>query len=252
MNKWVLGLAVALVVAPVRADDAGDAKAVVTKAIEAHGGATALGKYKAGFSKIKGQMTVFGMDLDFTGDMTYELPNKYKLTISTDVNGQKLAVEQVTDGKNFKNTLNGMAVKQTDAEKNELAQAALLQDVTQLTPLLVGDKYTLKAEKDATVDDKPASVVTVSSKELKETRLFFDKKTGLLVKTERKALSPSAPGETKEVNEETFLSDFKEADGVKLPMKLLVNHDGKKFMSMTVTETKLMDKAEPKTFDIAD
>jgi len=37
-----------------------------------------------------------------------------------------------------------------------------------------------------------------------------------------------------------------------IPMKMLVNHDGKKFMTMTVVEAKLMDKVDAKTFAIDD
>src|SRR5438046_6043857 len=109
MNRWVLGLAVAaLAVAPAaRADDA--ANDVIKKAIAAHGGADVLNKFKAGTSKIKGDMTVFNMDLEFTGDLAYELPDKYKMTILTEVAGQKLTIVQVVNGTKIKNTLNGMA-----------------------------------------------------------------------------------------------------------------------------------------------
>ena len=48
------------------------------------------------------------------------------------------------------------------------------------------------------------------------------------------------------------MSDWKTIDGVKMPAKSVVNHDGKKFMTMEMTEMKLMDKADAKKFAIDD
>lgn len=246
MSRWFLGLAVAaLAVASAPADDA--ANKVVEAAVKAHGGADVLNKLKAGTSKIKGDMTVFGMDLEFTGDLAYELPDKYKMTILTEVAGQKLTVVQLVNGSKVKNTLNGMPTGLGAAEKAELAQAAALQEVAQLTPLLGSTKYTIKAEKDEDVTGAPASVVLVTAKDFKATKLFFDKKSNLLVKTSRKGLAPGM-GEPQEVAEETILSDYKKVDGMMTPMKMTVLHDGKKFMNVTVTEAKVMEKADPKLF----
>lgn len=245
MRKWILALAVAAVaLAPTKADDAAD---VVKKAIAAHGGADVLNRYKAGTSKIKGDMTVLGMDLEFTGDLAYELPDKYKMTIVTDVAGQKLTIVQVVNGSKIKNMLNGMNLKIGDAERVELAQAAIMQEVSQLTPLVGSMKYTIKSEKDEDVNGAPAAVVMVTAKEFKATKLYFDKKSNLLVKTSRKGLAPGM-GDPQEVVEDTLLTDYKKIDGMMMSMKMAVTHDGKKFMNMTVTEAKLLEKADPKTF----
>jgi hypothetical protein len=246
MRTWLLGLTLAALTAvPALGQDT--AEAVVKKAIDAHGGADALTKYKAGSATVKGEMVVFGMDLTFTGDMVYSLPDKYKMTINADVAGQKLAIVQIANGAKYKQTINNMAVPLKDSERDELLQSAKLQEVSQLTPLLDAAKYTIKAEKDADVDGKAAAVVLVTAKGFKDTRLFFDKKTGMLVKTERKGLAPSM-GEPEEVTEETFMSDYKKVEGVQQPMKMVVHHNGKKFMSMTMSDSKLMEKADEKLF----
>ena len=249
MTKWFLGLTVAAVVAA-SASAQTDPKMVVQKAIDAHGGADALKKNPAGIYKVKGDMAVFGADLSFTGDITYELPDKYRMTLDAELAGQKIGVVTVANGKKVKNTVNGQAAKIGDAEKAEIAQAAKMQEVSMLTPLL-DPKYTLKAEPDAKVGDDDVAVLLVTSEGFKPTKLSFSKKSGLLVKTERKGLAP-AMGEPKEVTEETVLSEFKKVDGVMIPMKMLVNHDGKKFMAMTVVEAKLLDKVDAKTFAIDD
>ncbi|MGL4419403.1 MAG: hypothetical protein ACRCZF_01940, partial [Gemmataceae bacterium] len=135
-----------------------------------------------------------------------------------------------------------------DKAKDETFQAVLLQEVTTLTPLVETKKYTLKAEKDDTVDGKATAVVAVTGNGLRgEVKLFFDKANGQLLKTERKGLASAEKGII-EVREESFLSEFKKTDNALLPTKVLVKHDGKKFMEVTVLETKFFDKLEAADF----
>jgi hypothetical protein len=229
----MLGLAVAaLAVATARADDA---EAAVKKAIDAHGGADALKKAQSGTSTVKGEMSVMGMDLTFTGKIASTFPDKLRVEIAAEVMGQKVDIVQVVNGDKAKNSVNGMAVPIEDAQKDEMKAGMAAREAQTLVPLLDGKRYTLKAEKDAEVDGKPAAVVLVNGQGLKDAKFFFDKKTGLLVKVQRKGLTPGGGGE---VDTEAVMSDFKKVDGVMTPTKLTVHHDGKKFMTMEVTETK--------------
>jgi hypothetical protein len=225
MSRWFLGLTVLVLASPVVADDA--AQKVVKKGIEAHGGAATLNRLKAGVSRIKGDLVIFEMNLEFSGELAYELPDKYRMRINTEINEQKAAIVQVVNGNKILNTFNGMALPVKDAERAEL----------------------VKALKDENVAGKPAAVVLVTAKDFKDTKLYFDRGTGLLVKTSRKGLAPSM-GDPTEVLEDTLLSDDKKIDGLMTPMKMLVNHDGKKFMTVIVTETKLTEKGDAKGFEI--
>ena len=56
MRRWVLGLAVAFAAAGAASADE-KVEAIVKKGIEAHGGAEALNKYKAGKMNMKGELT---------------------------------------------------------------------------------------------------------------------------------------------------------------------------------------------------
>ncbi len=248
-----LGLAtlaalIALAAPQARAED--DAAVATVKAgIKAHGGEEALKKNKAGDYKMKGSMNVLGADLEYTGTVAYQLPDQFKMTIDTSLMGQKLSIAQVGNGDKFKTTLNGQAQKIDDKTKDELRQGASTQEIAMLYPLLDKEKYTIKAGKDAKIGDVECSTVLVEGKKTKAMKLHFDKKTGLLHATARKALSPGAGDE---VDEETVMSDYKEVDGIKIPMKLLVKHDGKTFMTTTFTEAKLSPKLDPKMFGIDD
>ena len=251
MRRWVFGLAVAFAAAGVAAADE-KAEAVVKKGIEAHGGADALNKYKAGKLKMKGEISMLGMDFEFTGSLAYVLPDRYKLDVNAEIMGMKLVVTQVVKGESVKSTvtIGGNTVPaNSDAEKAELKTAAVLQEAEQLTPLLDAKKFTLKSADDETVNSKKVSVVVVQPKAIeKELKLYFDKESGLLVKTAHKGMGPGDGGAPAEVFEENYHSEFKKVNGIQLATKLTVTHDGKKFMNVTVVEAKVMEKADPKAF----
>jgi outer membrane lipoprotein-sorting protein len=254
MRCWVLGLAVALVVAGSAVADE-KAEAVVKKAIDAHGGADALNKYKAGKFKLKGEISVMGMEFEFTGTVSYMTPDRYKLEVNAEIMGMKLVINQVVKGDSIKSsgTIGGMQIPMnSDAEKQELKMAAVLQEAEQLTPLLDAKKFTIKAGDDDTVNGKKASLVIVTPKAIdKELKIYFDKESGLVVKTAHKGLGPGEGAPT-EVLEETYHTEYKKVSGVQTATKLTVTHDGKKFMTMDVSDIELLEKIDDKEFTIDD
>jgi hypothetical protein len=252
MRRWILGLAVVLVAAGAAAADE-KAEAVVKKAIEAHGGADALNKYKAAKFKMAGDISVIGMNVEFTGSLAYNLPDRYRLEIDMEVMGQKMNLHQVVKGETVKSTImvGGMTIPSPggDAEKEELRTAAVLQEAEQITPLLDAKKFDIKLADDADVNGKKAAVVVVQPKLVKkEIKLFFDKESGLLVKTAHRGMGPGEDGQAKEVEEESYASDYKKVKGVQVPYKLTVHHDGKKFMEVKLSDYELLEKIDDKEF----
>jgi hypothetical protein len=236
--------------APVMAQ--GDAKAVIEKAIKAHGGKDLLEKFPASSSKFKGEMSIMGLDMTFEGKGV-QGPGQYKFELAADVGGQKLSIVQIVDGAKVKTKamLGGMDLPQPTDEGaiDELKFALINQEVTQLTPLLSNTKkYSIKADADDDVDGKKAATVVVTVKldgdKTKEMKLFFDKDNGMLVKFGRNGLSPGGDG--KEVLQESVMSDFKSVDGLMVPMKTVTYIEGKKFMTMQQTEHKILEKLDPK------
>jgi hypothetical protein len=255
MCRWVYGLAIALVVSGVSAAD-DKAVAVVKKAIGAHGGADNLDKYKAGKFKMTGEFSVLGMDIEFTGSLTYSMPDRYKMEMAADLMGMKMTIEQIVKGDTIKNSvkIGGQAVPAGGAEeKEELKTAAVVQEAEQLTPLLDAKKFTIKTADDEDVNGKKAAVIIVTPKAVKkEIRMSFDKESGMLVKTAHKGTGPGEDGTPKEVNEESYGTDYKKVKGVMVPTKITVNHDGKKFMAVKITDYELFEKIDDKEFSTDD
>jgi outer membrane lipoprotein-sorting protein len=255
MRRWILGLAVAVAAAGMCAAD-DKAEAIVKKAITAHGGAENLNKYKAGRFKMTGEMSIGGLDIEFTGNLAYSMPDRYKMHMSAELMGMKLTIDQVVKGESIKNTVkigDTVVPSAGDAEKDELKTAAVVQEAEQITPLLDPKKFTIKAADDEDVGGKKAAVIVVQPKAIKkEIRMAFDKETGLLVKTAHKGMGPGNDGTPVEVNEESYGSDYKKVNGVQVPTKIVVNHDGQKFMTIKLTDYELMEKIDDKEFSTDD
>lgn len=238
MVRFTLGLvAAATFTLPVAAQD--PSKAVVEKAIKATGGEETLKKFPAGSSQMKGKMILNGTDVPFTGSMVFSVPGKVRMELNAEFGGRKVSLVQVVDGAKVKQVEDGKPTENiSEAAKLELQQAALLQEISLLYPLLDATKYTIKEGKGTIL----TNAVVVEAKGLKTVTLYFDKNTGLLSKMSREGLSPVGA----RVVEETAYEDYKDAGGVKIPMKTQVMHDGKLFLDFIVTEYKPLAKTDEK------
>ena len=207
-------------------------KDVLQKAIKAHGGEANLKKFPAVEPK-----------LPFTGSVAFSVPDKVRVEMTFEFEGKKANSVQIVNGRKVSQTENGEASKLSDATVAELRESGAIQELSLLYPLLEA-KYTLAAGKDATIDGKDCATIVVKSAALKETTLAFDKKSGHLTAMLRKGLNPVQ----KVVDERTVFSEFKTIEGLVVPMKSVVSHDGRAFLEITVTEYKPMAKLNDKLF----
>jgi hypothetical protein len=241
-SALVLGLLVGLTGRVIAQDDP---KEIIRKAIAAHGGAENLEKYKGARTTSKGTISVGGMELEFTADSVSQDPDKEKTTIKLDANGMAITIVQMINGEKFSMSVNGMSMELPDVQKSEMKSSLELHKMMNLIPLLSDKSYEIKMAPPIKVDDKDAVGIEVSCKEMKGVKIYFDKATNLIVKTEHKALDQMGGGE---VNREVILSDYKDVHGLKHPMKTLVNNDGKKFMEATTSKVEIVEKIPDSEF----
>jgi hypothetical protein len=245
-TRWLAALGAVLFSAPAFA---ADAKEIVEKAIEASGGKEMLKKYAAQRSEFKGTISVMGLEVAFTGKSVAHPPERERTEMTMEVMGQTIKVTQVVNGDKAKVIAAGMEQPLMDAQKEEMQESARLAEVYQLVTLLDGKNYEVKAIDNAPkVDDRETMGITVSGKGLKETKLFFDKKTGLLAKMEREGLDPAG----QKGKQEMIIKEHKKFDGIQTPVKFEIHHDGKKFLEMELTSVKYLEKVDAKEFDVSD
>ena len=236
---FVLAVAV-----PARADDAADAKALVEKAVKAHGGQDKLEKFAGHTTKFKGKFHGMGQMLDMSGEIAVQGSDKHRLDVEVEVGGMKFRFVAVLNGdKAWKR----MGDATTESDKDEVAEAkaqAYASWVSTLAPLK-DKQFTLATLGETKVNDKPAVGVKVSSKGQRDIDLYFDKTTMLLVKTETRVKDD---GSGQEVTEENYPSEYKDLQGTKQAMKFTVKRDGKLFVEGEATDLQLAEKLDASVF----
>jgi hypothetical protein len=130
-----------------------------------------------------------------------------------------------------------------DALVNEKRNVYLQVIPTTLVPLK-DKRYKLEAANEDKVGDKPAVGVKVTGPDGKDFSIFFDKETGLPVKVVAKVLDFMG----NEFTQETIYDGYKDFEGIKKATKLKGKRDGQDFLDAEITEFKILDKVDPKTF----
>ena len=217
---------------------------IIQKAIKAHGGAEALNKYKAGQTRTKGQIELLG-SLPFTQEITFQLPNQFREVMELEAGGQKVLVVTVFNGEKGWLEVTGKPQELDEKLLTELKEAGHLLRTSRLTALLDDKECKLSPLGEAKVNGRPAVGVRVECKGFRDLSLYFDKDTGLLAKSERRALDATTG---QEVTEERIVIEYQKVEGMQSPKKVLINRDGKKFMEAEVLEVKLLEKVDPQTF----
>jgi hypothetical protein len=228
--------------APARAEGADkNVSAIITKAIEAKGGAANLEKYKAAVTKFKGAISLNDMSLSTAGTSREQVPDKLRLDATMKIPGQTEDAKfvQVVNGDKGWQGLNGDF---TELDKDSIAEAREQFHAGHVADLrgLSGAGVKLSPLGESKVDGKPAAGVRVSAKGYRDVNLFFDKDTGLLLKSETKSKDVQAGGG--EFNTETLYGDYKKVSGVQMPHKVKVLREGKPYMEMEMNSVTLSEK----------
>src|SRR5438445_1040935 len=120
-----------------------EAKAVIERAIAAHGGADKLDKFLAGRLQSKGSIAAQGGQVPFVRFVVYQLPDKVKNTVEFTLQGGARPMTQIMNGDKVGVVINGIPQQVLPAQAEEMKQAAYVRNLARLTPLLKGDKYKL-------------------------------------------------------------------------------------------------------------
>lgn len=241
LTGLVLAVAFAVVVSEASAQD--DVKAVLDKAVKAHGGKENLAKIGAVSSKSKGTIDLFG-GLPFSQESISVMPRQFKETIFLEINGAKATIVTVfNDGRGWAD-VNGAVMDLDEKTLEEIKQAGNLMMLGTLR--FVDDKdYKITFLGESKVDGKPVLGVKVARQGYRDANLYFSKETGLLSKVERQTYDTNKAQDTAE---ERLILDYQDIGGAKIAKKILVRRDGKKYLEAEVTEYKPLDKVDPAEF----
>jgi hypothetical protein len=120
-------------------------------------------------------------------------------------------------------------------------------NVTSLLPLLTDKEFKLTTAGEKDVNGKKAAVVTVTRDKKPTVTLYFDKTSGLLVKSESKVKDEFQGW--KEVTDEVYYEDYKDVGGRKFFGKMKVVRDGKTMIESEISDQKTAEKLDAKLFE---
>ena len=247
MRQLILPLAFAFALTTAaRADDAADAKAIVVKAIKARGD-TPDSKLAAMTWKDKGKLTAMGFTLPYTADWSFQGPDKYRFVFAAAFGDAKIDMTLVVNGDKAWAAEGGKVEEFAGDKLEQTRNEAYQLWVTSLTPLVNDKGFTLATAKGQDVDGKPTNAVTVKRDKKPTTTLYFDKESGLLAK--RQVTVKDEFQGWKEVSDEAYFSDYKEAGGKKYFTKLKITRDGKTMIDATLSDVKEAEKLDAKLFE---
>jgi hypothetical protein len=219
------------------------ARALLDDAIKAHGGAEQLAKTRVLVRSDKGEMSGgLAAKVPFTREAVVRGPDQGRWSFEMGPDGNKLRVVLVLNRDKGWRLGAGQTADLGKQELEEIREEAYAGWVTTLLPLR-DRAFTLTLVPETKVNGQPAVGLMAASKGRPDIKLFFDKKTNLLLKVERQGREAG-----KKVEKETFFGDYKEFGGVKLPAQVLELTGGKTTAEFAVTSYRFPGRVDESEF----
>src|SRR5205085_4534287 len=116
-------------------------------------------------------------------------PDRFHFKIEMTIMGQAFTMLQAVQGDKGWMSLNGTVMDLPKEQVAEVREALHVHEVMRFVGL-AGKDYKVSTLGESKVDNRPAVGVHVERKDRRDVNLFFDKESGLLVKTETRARDP--------------------------------------------------------------
>lgn len=230
----------------VRADDANAVKELLAKVTTAYGGAEKAAKLQAVTLKGKATASESGADITFSFDISVQGLDSIKMDAEVSAGGQTHRIIMVVHGDK------GWAHNATENKTEEAPKEVVpmvRQFLTALRAASLPQGLNLKDIQlahggEGKVNDTEAVILRIARKEFNDITLYFDKKSGLPLKSETRVKEPTGT----EFNLEFFYSNIKKIDGVPHPHRVKMTRDGKDLAEIEFSEIKLAQKFDASTF----
>jgi hypothetical protein len=184
-------------------------RAVVARAVAAQGGEDLLGRNLALAARVKGTLASVGDSPTFTGEVLSDPRGRLKVTLHVELSTVHVTLTEALDGAAGWVSTDGRVEALKPETLAHLQRSAYLDRVLTLVPLLRDPAFALTPLAEETVDGRPAVGVKVASAGHPDVSLYFDRASGLLVKSAHRGTDQVAK---KEVLEETVYGDYREPD----------------------------------------
>jgi len=221
-----------------------DAKAVIDKACKALGGEEKLNSVKAVETKAKGSLNLGGTEGTFTTKSVVQGLDHFRQEFDGDFGGNQIKGITVLAGdKGWRKFGDNTGKLEDDALANQ-KRAVYLQSVPSDPQLLNSKGFKVESTKEDKVDNKPVVILKCVGPDKKDFEVIFDAETGLPLKL----IATVAGLQGDEFTQESIFTKYKDFDGIKRATKVENKHNGEKYIDIELTDFKVLDKVDPKTF----
>jgi hypothetical protein len=221
-------------------------RALITKAIKARGAEENEAKYKA--LNLKGDGTFYGLGdgIPYTAEWHFKGEKQSRFTLEFKNMGTTLTFTKIISGDKGWNKINDEVKPMPADELAEEKEEMYAKWVSSVRPLK--DKaFKLAALGEIKIGDKAAVGVRVSRDGKRDINLYFDPASGMLLKNEYQVKDIQG-GANKEMQQETFFTDYKDFKGSKYPTKITINRDGKRYVEAVMTEVRPLETVDDALF----
>lgn len=245
LSRVCVCLSALMLLAAAPPDDA--AKPVLDRALKALGDEAKLAKFQTGVAKGKVTGEEGGQEMNVTFEASWRGLDRYRIESDIGHGGRNFQAIVVLNG-------DQAWAKFADKEDNPpegvvplIKNALHALRMPQLLSTFKNPAYKLTPTGESKVGDRLAVGFAVALKDYKEVTLYFDKETGLPVKSEVQLSTPHC----KDVNVEYIYSDYKDFGGVKQPGKITIKaHDeNPKEFTMVIEHVGSGEKLADSTFE---
>lgn len=219
-------------------------RAILERAIVAHGGHEQLARVHADKVRLKGTLQVGDSAVAFTNDLTLQLPAQFKSVLTLHTFPKSRTITYLLDGDRATVLLDGQPQPITAAQLGQLKQTLQLEQALRLVPLLSDAAFALQPLPEVRYNAQVYVGVRVQGKGQRDVKLYFDQSSGLLVKAEHRLPGPDG----KDVVQEAYYGDYRDVGGFRRAGKVVVMRDGKKAMEAELVEAQRYERIDPVEF----
>src|SRR5262249_53883409 len=130
-----------------RAQD--DARALLVKAVQAHGGAEELAKLQADRLQVRGKLFQGDQGIPFTGEVLVQLPGRFKNIADLKIMNRTRHVVQVLNGDRAWVSIDGQTQDANADALGQMKELLYLDELVRLTPVLQDKAYQLTLLKES-------------------------------------------------------------------------------------------------------
>jgi outer membrane lipoprotein-sorting protein len=223
------------------AASAEEPRALLDRALSAHGGAARLERTKKGHLKAKSEGNQSNVPFKVEIEEWFDLPSRYKEISDGSSNGAPYHVEKVVTEK--ESWIRGGTGPMHYLSPREAAYRAALASLVSNLLLLRDKDIQLTSLPDKNQDGRTFAGIRAMNPQ-GSSDFYFDKSTGLLAQTQ---VMPNRIRGREEI-EETFYEDYRDIQGIHYPMRFKTSSGKTYSATVTISSIEFSDKIDESVF----